>query len=79
MDLAACYHNVSCDCDSTFVHAYHSVCVRAQLAEARPDVAKNRAKLGIERASQMVYLSGEYFFTEFCEAELLDLSLEDDG
>ena len=41
--------------------------------------AKNLARLGIERASQMIFLSENHVFTEFSEAELLDLSLEDDG
>ena len=41
--------------------------------------AKNRARLGIERASQMIFLSEKHVFTEFSEAELLDLSLEDDA
>ena len=40
--------------------------------------AKNRARLGIERASQMIFLAENQVFTEFSEAELLDLSLEDD-
>ena len=41
--------------------------------------AKNRARLGIERASQIIFLSENHVFTEFSEAELLDLSLEDDA
>ena len=41
--------------------------------------AKNRARLGIERASIMIFLSENHVFTEFSEAELLDLSLEDDA
>ena len=41
--------------------------------------AKNRARLGIERASQMIFLAENHVFTEFSEAELLDLSLEDDA
>ena len=40
--------------------------------------AKNRAGLGIERASQMIFLAENHVFAEFAEAELLDLSLEDD-
>ena len=38
----------------------------------------NRARLGIERASQMIFLSENHEFTEFSEAELVDLWLEDD-
>ena len=41
--------------------------------------AKTRAILRIERASQMLFLSDNHVFTEFSEAELLDLSLEDDA
>ena len=41
--------------------------------------ANNRARLGMERASQMIFLAENHVFTEFCEAELLDLSLEDDA
>ena len=40
--------------------------------------AKNCARLGIERASQMIFLAENHVFTEFSEAELLVLSLEDD-
>ena len=40
--------------------------------------AKNRARLGIERAIQMIHLSKNHVFTDFSEAEMLDLSLEDD-
>ena len=40
--------------------------------------AKNRARLGIECASKIIFLSENHVFTEFCEAESLDLSLEDD-
>ena len=40
--------------------------------------AKNRARLGIECASQLILLSENHVFTEFSQVELLDLSLEDD-
>ena len=40
--------------------------------------AKNRARLSIERASQMVFLSENDVFTDFSEAEMLDMWLEDD-
>ena len=40
-------------------------------------VAKNRARQGIERASQMIELLDYHVFTQFSEAELQDLSLED--
>ena len=39
--------------------------------------AKNRARLSIQRASQMLFLLESYVFT-FSEAEMLDLSSEDD-
>ena len=41
--------------------------------------AKNRARLGIERASQMILLPENHVVTEFSEVELLDLSLKDDA
>ena len=41
--------------------------------------ANNRARLGIDRASQMICLAENHVATEFPEAELLDLSLEDDA
>ena len=37
--------------------------------------AKNRARLGIEREYRMIFLSAYHVFTEFSDAELLDLSL----
>ena len=40
--------------------------------------SKNRARLGIEHALQMIFLSEYHVFTEFSEAEMLDLSLVDD-
>ena len=40
--------------------------------------AKNRARLSIERASQMIFLSESLVFTDISEAEMLDLSVEGD-
>ena len=41
-------------------------------------LAKNYARLSIEHASQMTIVSASQMFADFCEAELPDLSLEDD-
>ena len=41
--------------------------------------AKTHARLRIERASQMLFLSDNHVFSDFSEAELLDMSLEDDA
>ena len=40
--------------------------------------ANDRAKLSVEHASQMIFLSENHVFTDFSEAEMLDLPLEDD-
>ena len=40
--------------------------------------AKNRAKLCIQGACQMTFLSENHGFADFTEAEMPDLSLEDD-
>ena len=40
---------------------------------------KNRARLSIQLTSQMTYLLENHLFAVFSEAELQDLSLEDDG
>ena len=40
--------------------------------------AKNRSKLGIQHAEQMIFLSQKHVLTEFSQAELQDLSLKDD-
>ena len=42
-------------------------------------LTKNGGGLGIVHASQMNFLSEDHVLTEFSEAELLDLLLEDDG
>ena len=40
--------------------------------------AKNCAKLRVDSSLQMMFLSENHVFTDLSEAEMLDLSLEDD-
>ena len=40
--------------------------------------ARNCKRLSIQRAEQMIFLSENHVFADFSEAQLLDLSLEDD-
>ena len=79
MQLAAYFPKISCDCEQTFVHAYQACASESNWSNWGLMFAKNCARLGIERVSQMICLAENHVFTEFSEAELLDLSLEDDA
>ena len=66
------------DCDTTFIHAYHSLCVRAQLVEVGPAGCQESRK-GKHLARDKNYiLIRKLLFADFSEADLLDLSMEDD-
>ena len=76
--VADYFPNYGFECYSTFVHTYHSLCVRAHLVEVGPDAcreprkAKNSACIGND-----ILLENEVF-TEVSEASLLDQLLDDD-
>ena len=40
VEVAACFPKFSFDCYSAFIHAYYSVCFRAQLVKVGPDVCQ---------------------------------------
>ena len=69
----------ACSCSGHYFCIHTTACaLERHLSKWDLAFAKNRARLSVERASQIILFLENHVCTEFSEADLLDLSLEDD-